>query len=211
MEFEHFLSRLDAFKAAQTDGNAAHDEILPIRAKEREAAFRNDPDPKVSAVAATIFPKNNEAHILLIERQAYDGVHSAQVGFPGGKVEQEDASLHETALREMEEEVGIDRNVPLFVRELTHLYIPPSRFLVHPFVYCLMELPPLEKDPREVKEIIHMPLAHLLDANSIVEGKITMSHGVAIKTPYFEFEGFKIWGATAMMLSEMKRLLMSSL
>ena len=208
MNFELFLNALPAFREVEVDGRSAHEEILPVLAKERREAFKNDRAPKISAVAATIFSKEGEAHVLLIERQSYDGVHSGQVGFPGGKREEGDSDLQGTALREMEEEVGVPRSMPQFVRLLSEVYIPPSRFLVHPFVYVLEELPPLTQDPREVKDVIHLPLAHLLDERNVVEGKIKTSYGLPIKTPYFEFDHFKIWGATAMMLSEMKQMLL---
>lgn len=207
MRFDSFLDRLEDFKRAEVSANDAHDAILPIMAKERKLAFERDPDPKMSAVAATVFPKDDHAHLVLIERQSYQGVHSAQVGFPGGKAEEDDADLEATALREMEEELGIDRGAPNFVRRLSHVYIPPSRFLVQPYVYYLEEMPNYVPDDREVQSVIEMPLEHLLDDQNVVQGKIKMSNGMVITTPYFAFQDYKIWGATAMMLSEMKRIL----
>ena len=207
MRFDFFLDQLDAIKAIDVSADDAHDAILPVMAKERKVAFERDKNPKLSAVAATVFPKQDEAHLVLIERQSYNGVHSAQIGFPGGKVEEVDSDLEATALREMEEELGIERSSPNYVRSLSHVYIPPSRFLVQPYVYYLEAAPSYVPDEREVSSVIEMPLAHLLDDQNVVNGKIKMSNGIVISTPYFAFEDYKIWGATAMMLSEMKRIL----
>jgi 8-oxo-dGTP pyrophosphatase MutT (NUDIX family) len=207
MRFDSFRSQLNQLQGLELPGMDAHDAILPFMAKERKLAFDLDPNPKISSVAATIFPKYEQAFILLIQRQSYEGVHSDQVGFPGGKREEGDPDLAFTALREMEEEVGVPRNEPILVRSLTQVYIPPSRFLVQPFLYYLNHRPEFIPEEREVSAVIEMPVAHLLSDESVVEGIIKMSNGISIKTPYFEYQGYRIWGATAMMLSELKALL----
>ena len=207
MDIDQLVARLESMKQLTLPGMNAHDAILPNLAKQRVEAFKQDENPRLSGVAATIFPIEGKANFLLIKRQAYEGVHSAQVGFPGGKKEEDDLDLKMTALREMEEEVGIDRSVPLYVRDLSKVYIPPSRFLVHPYLFVLDHTPKMVPDPREVSEIIYFPVERLLDHRTIVEGSIRMSNGVHLKTPYFDHEGHQIWGATAMMLSELKSML----
>lgn len=207
MRFEHFERSLESFSSWELPGIEAHDVILPAIARERAVALQRDPNPKISAVAITLYPKNSEAHVLLIERETYNGVHSNQVGFPGGKQENSDRDLWHTALREMEEEVGLSQQLPTLVRSMSEVYIPPSRFLVYPFVCLVRQMPYLVKDNREVKRIIELPVSALLDDSNIVEGKIKMAGGVYIKTPYLAYEDYKIWGATAMMLSELRQLL----
>jgi 8-oxo-dGTP pyrophosphatase MutT (NUDIX family) len=207
MRFDYLLARIQALLDQPLPGSEAHDAILPALAQQRKLALDKDKNPKLSSVAATFFPKEGETHILLIQRQSYDGVHSGQISFPGGKVEERDQNLVETALREMEEEVGVLRNNPKLIRSISQVYIPPSRFLVHPFLFYLEELPKLKKNEREVDNIIFLPLSKLLDDALIVQGKIKLDNGVNLKTPYFEFQGHKIWGATAMMLSEIKWML----
>lgn len=207
MRFEHFERSIESFSTWELPGMAAHDSILPAIAKQRALALQRDPNPKISAVAITLYPKASEANILLIEREAYDGVHSNQVGFPGGKQENDDRDLWHTAMREMEEEVGLPQQVPTLIRSLSEVYIPPSRFLVYPFVCVVRQMPDLKKDDREVRRIIELPVSVLLDDRNIVEGKIKMANGIYIKTPYLAFENYKIWGATAMMLNELRQLL----
>jgi 8-oxo-dGTP pyrophosphatase MutT (NUDIX family) len=207
MRFDHLLARLNALIDQPLPGEEAHDAILPVLAQQRKIALEQDASPKQSSVAATFFPKEGEGNILLIQRQSYDGLHSGQIGFPGGKVEDHDKTLVDTALREMEEEVGVLRNNPKLIRSISQVYIPPSRFLVHPFLFYLEELPELTKNEREVENIIFLPLSKLMDDALIVQGKIRLDNGINIKTPYFEHEGHQIWGATAMMLSEIKWML----
>ena len=208
MKFDFLLSKIHGITDQSLPGHKAHDDILPVLAQQRKNAFQRDPNPRQSSVAATLFPlTDGEAQILLIERQSYDGVHSGQIGFPGGNVEETDKTLVDTALREMEEEVGILRANPMLIRSISEVYIPPSRFLVHPFLFYLNELPSLVKNEREVEKIIFFPISKLLDDKTVVHGKIRLDNGVFIKTPYFEHEGYQIWGATAMMLSEIKWML----
>jgi len=207
MLFEDFITSLDRFKSLPNPGIGAHERIFPEIARHREQALLNDPNPRQSAVAAIVFPAGSEASLMLIERQTYDGVHSGQVGFPGGKKDEEDRDLETTARRETQEEIGIPGESLRFVRSLSHVYIPPSRFLVQPFVFTLGFTPELELEEREVQSTIVMPLSKLLDDSLIVSGEIQLQQGLNIQTMYFDYADRKIWGATAMMLSELKILL----
>ncbi|MGZ3901455.1 MAG: NUDIX hydrolase, partial [Bacteroidia bacterium] len=148
----------------------------------------------------------NEFFIPLTERFAYDGVHSGQVSFPGGKFEEKDKDLVQTALRECEEEIGI-KNVKA-LGTLSKLYIPVSNFLVQPVVgYCDEVNVFMTPHVREVKHILKLRFDSLLDESIVKEGSISIYNGGKIKAPYFEIEGLKVWGATAMVLSEFKVLL----
>jgi len=96
------------------------------------------------------------------------------------------------------------RKTPKLIRSISEVYIPPSRFLVHPFLFYLTKLPELSRNEREVQKIIFLPVSKLLDDKLVVQGEIRLNNGVEIKMPYFEHQGHQIWGATAMMLSEIK-------
>lgn len=159
------------------------------------------------AVLILLYPHQDKINTVLTLRPSYDGVHSGQVSFPGGKLEPEDESLAAAALREAEEEVGLDRNEIKLIGNLSNLYIPPSNFLVSPFVGIMDKKPLLKKDDREVEKIIEVPITYFLDESIKGRKMITPREFVSFETPYYDVEGHTVWGATAMMLSEMMELI----
>jgi 8-oxo-dGTP pyrophosphatase MutT (NUDIX family) len=207
MKFDEFQSITERFAQTPIPGEDAHAQVFPDIAKFRKEALRKNPTPRLSAVGAIFLPVHSETHLLLIERQSYDGVHSGQIGFPGGKIEKEDNDLEETARRETEEEVGVNRDTLQRLGHLSEVYIPPSGFLVKPYIFQLTEMPQLVPDPREVRSILTLPISRLLMPEVFEEGIVSAGNGTKIKTKYIMHEDKKIWGATAMMLSELKVLL----
>jgi hypothetical protein len=154
-----------------------------------------------------MYPKNNQTYLALIVRNSYPGVHSSQISFPGGKVEPSDKDLEETALRETEEEIGIFRKNIRIIRQCSEIYIPPSNFLVTPFLGYTEILPQFFPNPEEVKKMLEISVKDLLDDNTIVQTTMTTSYATNIEVPAFKIDKYIIWGATAMMLSELKELL----
>ncbi len=160
-------------------------------------------NPRKSAVLILLFPIENKIHTILIQRPVYDGVHSGQVAFPGGKFEETDIDLQQTALRETFEEVGVSADSVTIIGKLTDLYIPPSNFLVSPFVGFVSEKPGFILNAYEVQDIITVDLFDLNSNTIKTEKTIVHSGGYKIKTPCYELNGLTIWGATAMMISEL--------
>ncbi len=159
-------------------------------------------NPRRSAVLIVLFPFESSIFTLLIQRPVYNGVHSGQVAFPGGKFEETDIDIQQTALRETYEEVGITDNTITIIGKLTDIYIPPSNFLVSPFIGFLGKQPELVMNGYEVQKIITVDLFGLNNV-AIMEKTVTNSSGYKIKTPCYEIEGLIVWGATAMMISEL--------
>jgi len=159
-------------------------------------------NPKKSAVLILLFPVNNMLKTVLIQRPEYEGVHSGQVAFPGGKFEENDKDLEITALRETSEEIGIQQDEVTILGKLTDLYINPSNFLVTPFIGFMNKLPALKPNDFEVKKIIVIDIDLLSDMSIQGVKTIVPSSGAKIKTPYYEVEGLTVWGATAMIISE---------
>jgi len=207
MKFEEFQKLTDRFANTPIPGEDAHAQVFPGITQFRKEALRKNPNPRLSAVGAIFLPVQMETHLLLIERQSYDGVHSGQIGFPGGKVEDFDGDLEDTARRETEEEVGVKRASLQRLGQLTEVYIPPSGFLVKPYIFKLDKMPELIPDPREVRSILTLPLSKLMIPNVFDEGLVSTGSGAQIKAKYLLHEDKKIWGATAMMLSELRVLL----
>lgn len=164
---------------------------------------------KKAAVLALCYPDiHRKTNLLLIKRKAIDGdVHSAQIGFPGGRVEEKDTSLMHTAIREAEEEVGIQKNEIDKILKLSQLYIPPSNFLVHPFLALSQQKPEFKIQEEEVDSILEIPLTYFLDDKNICTQKISNSYLTEVDFPVFNYQNHMIWGATAMMLGEIRYLI----
>lgn len=160
---------------------------------------------KISSVLILLFPDHNgNAQTVLIKRPLNSGIHSGQIALPGGKHENSDPTFRHTALREANEEIGIHAADVEVMGGLTELYIPPSNFLVHPFVGCIDYTPQFQINAHEVDSIIPVHLRTLLSMNAGNEPFPT-SYGTQ-NAPCFYLENHKIWGATAMILSEFRAL-----
>ena len=153
-------------------------------------------------VLLLLYPRMEVPHFVLTLRQEYPGVHSGQVSFPGGRMEEHDKDLVETAIRETEEEIGINRKKIDVIGKLSRLYIPPSNFLVQPVVARLTGQPEFVAEEGEVAKIIETSLEELLHENTAGTSEITVANRYTLTAPVFEIQGHTVWGATAMMLSE---------
>lgn len=208
MIFTEFLNYIPKIAKEKLLGEEAHHKMSPPERLQQVKEQLSGPfNPRKAAVLVLFYPKNGVTHLVLIVRNAYKGVHSSQIGFPGGKVESFDSSLEHTALRETEEEIGISRDKIRVVKALSELYIPPSNFLVQPFLgYCEEELV-FSPDPREVFEVIELPLVDFLDDRNVSTQVLETSYMKQISLPVFKFNEKVVWGATGMMLSELKEVL----
>ncbi len=159
-----------------------------------------------SSVLLLLYPKNNQLYIPFIQRTSGKIKHSGQISFPGGKCEPYDANYIATALRETHEELGIEPENITIIGNLTKLYIPVSNFMVYPILAYTKTAPKFQANPEEVAEIIEMPVAQLLHDSNVDEFSFT-NDGFFVTAPYFKAKEHKIWGATAMILSELKALL----
>jgi 8-oxo-dGTP pyrophosphatase MutT (NUDIX family) len=171
------------------------------------------PDARVACVLSLLYPKNDEWHIVLIERMSTheNDRHSGQISFPGGGLETSDATLAAGALREANEEVGVISDDIELLGQLTDMYIPVSNFLVHPFVGMLNYTPKFIPQPSEVKSILEIPLKLLQDPNTIRSTHLKLSKQITLKNvPYYHIQNHIIWGATAMMLSEFLEVIRES-
>ena len=173
---------------------------IPITIGTR-ASFIGD-NAKKSAVLILFYPKNNQTHIALIKRSIDKSVHSAQISFPGGKSEITDKSLIHTALREAEEEIGIITDSIKVIASLTKLYIPPSNFDVYPFVGVTYHTPDF-KPNYEVQKILEVDLETLMNPETCTHKKIQHRTGNDFVVPCYYVQEEVIWGATAMIISEL--------
>ncbi|WP_337992854.1 CoA pyrophosphatase [Flavivirga sp. 57AJ16] len=163
---------------------------------------------KRAGVLMLFYPDiTKQTKFVLILRKTYKGVHSAQIAFPGGKLEKQDTSLEVAAVRETFEEVGVPMDAIKIIRKLSQVYIPPSNFYVQPFLGTTSYTPSFIKQEDEVEAIIEIDLQHLLDDGIVITKKVSTSYSAEVEVPAFKLNGHIVWGATAMVLSEIKDLL----
>lgn len=208
MTFDSLLHKIPEIKSVNLLGMEAQQLMIPAdRRPYLELEDFKDRNPRYSAVMMLLYPKGTDTSLLLIERTNGGGVHAGQIGFPGGKYEQEDQTLEVTALRETGEEVGIGADKIEILKAFTRVYIPPSNFIVQPYLGIMDSTPSLQLSEHEVASIIEMPLSTLLDDNIVKEVGLQTSYANYINVPAYVYNDFTIWGATAMMLSELKETL----
>jgi 8-oxo-dGTP pyrophosphatase MutT (NUDIX family) len=203
------LERLKALFSQTLPGERAHQAFSPMRGSSKQA-IENGAPFKLSAVAILLFPdEEGELHTIVTKRQEYDGTHSGQVSFPGGKYEPSDLDTLHTAKRESKEEIGIDMKVFEVIGNLSDVYIPVSQFLIKPYVfYSHHSHHEYSLSEREVHSIHQLHLKSLFEETAIIYEDIHFSNGMKLSNvPHFHQENLKIWGATALMLNELKYVL----
>lgn len=209
MDFRDFEKRIVKVTKMELPGEAVQFKMAPIeRLQELNRIARDKDTAKRAGVLSLFYPSENfETRLILILRKTYLGVHSAQVGFPGGKLEDEDTSIQDAALRETEEEVGISRETISVLKKLTEIYIPPSNYFVQPFLGITTESPKFVPQEEEVEALIEVTLKDFMNDANIISQTLSTSYAHNIEVPAFRLNGHVVWGATAMMLNEVRELL----
>lgn len=207
MEFTFFKNLVSEIGTIPTGGIEAQFKLAPKIRKQLSENYIENQQPKIAGVLALFYPnEQNDTCFLLTKRASYNGTHSAQISFPGGKFETNDISLQHTALRETFEEVGVKTTAISIFKEMTNVYIPPSNFLVTPFL-GITNQPPVFKTNHEVEELIQVSLDEFLNKTVISSTILSTSYAKEITVPCFRLNSYIVWGATAMMLNEIRELL----
>jgi len=163
--------------------------------------FKPKTESRKAGVLILLYPKNQELYVAFIQRTEYNGPHSGQISFPGGKSESTDKDIIDTALRESQEEIGIDPEKVNIFGQLTPLHIPISNFMVYPVIGRYDTTPSFRIDPNEVKEVIEIKLKDLLDPSNCTTKEFKYGD-LSFLAPIYNPYKLVIWGATAMILSE---------
>ncbi|HRZ42168.1 MAG TPA: CoA pyrophosphatase [Bacteroidales bacterium] len=198
---QQLFERLQPALSLTLPGTEAQMQMVP--AARHDQIFRQKHQTPVhSSILIVMYFKGQKVHVLFIRRPEYPGVHSGQIAFPGGRREPEDADNLATGLRETEEETGIQRETLQIAGALTPLYIPPSNYLVFPFVAVAPPDPRFIPDPTEVASIVEIPLENLLNPDSIRLMPPAREFSF-LEVPAYVIGETVIWGATAMITAEL--------
>ena len=165
------------------------------------------PTPLAGAVLALLYPHNDEICLPLTARTAALRKHSGEVSLPGGRFDDEDRDLSQTALRESWEELAIPPAQVALWTSLTPVWIPVSNFQITPFVGWSELRPDFMPAASEVAELIEVPLRTLMQPEIIREEQWERS-GAQMHVPFFAIGPYKVWGATALVLAELVGKLM---
>lgn len=202
---ESFIDELKVALSSPLPGRAAHQSMDPLKPGVRQ--WNHDRPPRQSAVLILMHASSGELSFPLIQRPEYEGHHSGQIALPGGKMEESDLDLVETALRETREEIGVDSETIRIVGQLTKIYVPPSNYEILPVIGWTSSIQKYVPDEREVASVFDVTIAEFLDPVNQGQRGIKLKRGLTMDVPVFDFNGKVVWGATAMILSEMLAVL----
>lgn len=187
-------------------GDNAHSILRAVPLGSIVPSFTHQLPPRPGGVLILLYNEGNSIRFPLIRRQEYLGAHSGQISLPGGKSEPGEDGI-QAALREGEEEIGIDRAKPNVLGTLSNFFVMPSNFIITPVVAVLDEQPVFIPDPHEVAKILYGSIDDLIKDDAIKEKEILAAGQFRMMAPHFEIDGEIVWGATAMMLNEFRMIL----
>ena len=206
IDFGKLVHRLEDRLRGPLPGPAAHEAMRAVPVGKVVPNFVHKAPPRPGSVLILLYPDDGRIIFPLIKRPDYPGWHSGQVSFPGGKAEGGEDSV-KTALREGNEEIGIDQDEVRVIGKLSDFFVVPSNFMVTPIVGYVPRKPSLIADPVEVARILHGDIAFILPDTALHEKEIIAARSYQMKAPYFEVEKEVVGGATAMMLNEFRTVL----
>ncbi len=205
MSPDDLLERIERGLRLPLPGLAAQLRMVPEPRPGTKAYFEVEGTSLKAGVLVLLYRREGRIRLLLTRRTDRVLHHRGQISFPGGE-QHPGESLEATALRETQEELGLDLAAVRVMGRLTPLYIPPSNFCIYPTVAFLPGTPEFRPQPDEVADVIDVPLEHLLDSGSAKAETWDLGGRTAV-VPFYEYESHKIWGATAMVLAEFLALL----
>ena len=201
-EIEVFAHNLQQLLKNELPGESSHQKMMSYkRSSVKEVLQKNN--YRESAVLLLFYPFKSELYLSFMLRPTYDGVHSGQVCFPGGRREDEDENLLQTALREAREELNIQSENVKVIGELSRIYVPPSNFLIQPIVAYSQLRPDFVAEEKEVQAIIEVPVKEFQKSNSLQKAIVTVQNNMELEVPGFYYKEHLIWGATSMILMEL--------
>ena len=206
MDFQHFITQLEITITNDLPGEESQQKMRVNYDQSIELPFSKN-NSTASAVLILLYLEDNEIHFFLTKRSNELEHHKGQISLPGGTQEENEELTH-TALRETQEEIGINKTSISIIGSMTPLFVPVTGFMIHPFIgYSSNKLEPTP-DPSEVEAIFSVNISDLLnEANRTIEQRNI--RGYDVEVPYFKLNNYEVWGATSMILSEFRDLIKS--
>jgi 8-oxo-dGTP pyrophosphatase MutT (NUDIX family) len=199
---KNFLNLLKTYLSSDKPGEWAQKLMMP---EGRILTPNHTKNPTPSAILLVLFESNTKIYFPLIRRSIYDGLHSGQMAFPGGKYEETDSDLIATALRETEEEIGIDPKLLNILGTLSPLYIPITNMEILPVVAYVNTKPQFVLNNLEVDELFEVNISDFLSSETKKKENWNLRDNW-VDVPYYYLQEQKVWGATAMILSEFEQI-----
>lgn len=187
-------------------GGDAHEEFRAHAVGDVKPLFSHSLPPKPGGVIILLYEENGKIKFPLTKRPEYTGAHSGQVSLPGGKADPGEDAIA-TALRECEEEIGVNRNTVNVIGKLSDFFVMPSNFMVTPVIASLDRDAVFQPDSREVVRIIKADLEDIVKEDAMKQKEILAAGRFRMNAPHFIIEGEIVWGATAMMVNEFRMIL----
>jgi 8-oxo-dGTP pyrophosphatase MutT (NUDIX family) len=205
-DFDKLCGQIKLRLSGALPGKTAHDIFRAKPVGDLRPIFSHQQPPRPGGVIILLYPDEGVIKFPLIKRPEYVGAHGGQVSLPGGKAEPGEDSI-QTALRECEEEIGVDQHLVTVLGKLSDFLVIPSNNIVTPIVASVPHRPVFKPDPHEVSRIFEAHLQLLVAADAIKEKEILAAGKYRMVAPHFEIENEVVWGATAMMLNEFRVVL----
>lgn len=202
-EIEFFKTFLNSNEYKDFHSECCEERVSMLPNGRKEVFPQNISNFKVSGVAVILTLKENVINIVFIKRAEDNSVHNGQIAFPGGKIDLDlgDKNTFDATIRETDEEIGLKVSEKNLLKQLNTVYIPPSNFIVDPYLFFIDKSVNYLINEDEVAEIYEIPVYHLLNQNNIATEKFKTKYGL-IEAPCYIWHDIKIWGATAMILAE---------
>ena len=206
MDFQHFITQLEIMITNYLPGEESQQKMRVNYDQSIELPFSKN-NSTASAVLILLYLEDNEIRFFLTKRSNELEHHKGQISLPGGTQEENEELTH-TALRETQEEIGINKTSISIIGSMTPLFVPVTGFMIHPFIgYSSNKLEPTP-DPSEVEAIFSVNISDLLnETNQTIEKRNI--RGYDVEVPYFKLNNYEVWGATSMILSEFRDLIKS--
>jgi 8-oxo-dGTP pyrophosphatase MutT (NUDIX family) len=206
IDFSALCIALEQRLAQALPGQQAHDIFRATPVGDVRPLFNHKDPPRPGAVLVLLYTHQGSIRFPLIKRPEYTGAHGGQISLPGGKAEPGEDAI-QTAIRECEEEIGVNPEAISVLGKLSDFFVIPSNYMVTPIIAFASARPVFKPDPYEVSKILEADINELLAEHAVKEKEILAAGKYRMVAPHFEIENEVVWGATAMMLNEFRIVL----